>query len=165
VHLVIPTDRPWVPLRILALGAQPGQPVEADVFLLTDRDPAMLPVPRGAPWMGPAARGLNLQSVAPASASLLSDLGSDRGMKWVPSSGMWLSYLQVRARASDLTYDLAIDPSGQGRPSAIDAGLFRSPLLDTATGGSLVAVWVGLGAVAILLLVAARERRHARLVL
>src|SRR6266545_626793 len=45
VHVVIPTTNPWVPLRILGLGAPANAPVEADVYLLTDREPALLPAP------------------------------------------------------------------------------------------------------------------------
>src|SRR5688572_9326012 len=43
VHLTIPTDNPWVPLRILGLGKAAGELVEADVYLLTDDRPALLP--------------------------------------------------------------------------------------------------------------------------
>ncbi len=43
VHLVIPTDNPWVPLRILGLGKADAEIVEADVYLLTDIRPALLP--------------------------------------------------------------------------------------------------------------------------
>ena len=43
VDVVIPTSRPWVPLRILGLGAKPNAPIDADVFLLNDRAPALLP--------------------------------------------------------------------------------------------------------------------------
>jgi len=45
VHVVIPTTNPWVPLRILGLGAGAEAPVEADVYLLTDLEPATLPAP------------------------------------------------------------------------------------------------------------------------
>src|SRR5918994_5453932 len=45
VHLTIPTDNPWVPLHILGLGKADGELVEADVYLLTDDNPAMLPNP------------------------------------------------------------------------------------------------------------------------
>jgi uncharacterized cupredoxin-like copper-binding protein len=160
VHLVIPTDRPWVPLRILALGAQPSQGIEADLFLLNDRAPALLPVPRGVPRLGPAAAGLNEVLVEQASPQLLTDLRSDRGMKWLPSSGMWLSYLQIRARASELTYDLAIDPTGNGRPSPVDAGLTGPGHASLgATGESLMPLWLGLGALALLFAVAMRQRR------
>ncbi len=45
IHLRIPTDNPWVPLRILALGKKGKQLITADVYLLTDDEPAMLPAP------------------------------------------------------------------------------------------------------------------------
>ena len=135
-----------------------------DFAFINDRAPALLPIPRGAPWFGPAAPGLNLQVVEPATPRLLADLRSDRGMRWVPRSGMWLSYLQVRARASQLTYDLAIDPSGRGRPSPVDAGLTAADRQRLpATGHSLVALWITLGALAVLFALAARQRRGARM--
>src|SRR5262245_50889491 len=34
VHLTIPTDNPWVPLRILALGRTASETIQADIFLL-----------------------------------------------------------------------------------------------------------------------------------
>ena len=40
---MIPTPNPWVPLRILALGRQASELVQADVYLLTDRRPDTLP--------------------------------------------------------------------------------------------------------------------------
>ena len=40
--LTIPTDEPWVPLRILGLGLEGSELVEADVFLLTDDQPQLL---------------------------------------------------------------------------------------------------------------------------
>ena len=47
IHLTIPTGNPWVPLRILGLGHQPADPIQADLYLLTDRRPALLPEPGG----------------------------------------------------------------------------------------------------------------------
>src|SRR3954471_21465913 len=47
VHLVIPTKSPWVPLRILGLGKAAADRVDADVYLLTDAKPQMLPTPIG----------------------------------------------------------------------------------------------------------------------
>src|SRR5690606_24645015 len=73
VHLTIPTDNPWVPLRILALGKQPQDRVEADVFLLTDDVPSLLPGERD---------GLELTHSETASDLLLEDLRSDDGMGW-----------------------------------------------------------------------------------
>src|SRR4029079_9533044 len=63
-----------------------------------------------------------LEHIVWATASLLSDLRSDRGMEWVPSSA-WLTKVAVDSAASGLTYDLAIDPSGAGAPSRVDARL------------------------------------------
>jgi hypothetical protein len=115
VHITIPTDNPWVPLRILALGKSGEERVEADVYLLTDNAPALLPVPNGR-------NGIRLDHSDAASDSLLADLRSDRGMEWIPSSG-WLTKVAVDSSAAQLSYDLAIDASGAGAPSAIDAGL------------------------------------------
>jgi len=115
VHITIPTDNPWVPLRILALGKTAGERVEADVYLLTDHAPALLPAPDGS-------TGLELNHSAAASESLLADLRSDRGMDWVPASA-WLSKVRIDAAASELGFDLAIDASGAGEPSRVMAGL------------------------------------------
>lgn len=114
VHITIPTDNPWVPLRILALGKAASETVEADVYLLTDIAPALLPAPNGI-------NGIRLDHSAAATESLLADLQSDRGMEWVPSRA-WLTKVAVDGSAGQLGYDLAIDASGAGRPSAVDAG-------------------------------------------
>jgi hypothetical protein len=115
VHLTIPTSNPWVPLRILGVGRQPQERIDADVFLLNDRRPALL--------TGEVADGgLVLDRDEPASPSLLSDLRSDKGMDWMPDS-MWLSYVKIAAAPGQLTHDLAVDASGAGRPSRVAAGL------------------------------------------
>jgi hypothetical protein len=156
IHLAIPTDDPWVPLRILALGQTGDALVEADVFLLTERQPELLPGPvgSGAGW---ERDGLVLVRDEPASTFLLTDLAGDRGMGWLPTEGMWLSYLQLSEEADELRYDLAIDASG-GQPSVVDAGLLGVPQ-DVGTSPVWVAVAVlgGLG-----LVVAAAVRRQAR---
>jgi hypothetical protein len=118
VHLTIPTKNPWVPLRILALGKTAGEIVQADVYLLTDVQPALLPDPGSRL----AAGGLRLANSEAASDSLLADLRSDKGMEWVPQSA-WLTKVEVNASAADLRFDLAIDASGAGQPSLKDAGL------------------------------------------
>jgi len=114
VHVTIPTPDPWVPLRILGLGKNGAERVEADVYLLTDRQPAMLPQPAGD--------GLFLDHSAAATGSLLDDLRSDVGMEWIPKAA-WLSKVRIDAEAGDLRHDLAIDASGQGTPSRLAAGL------------------------------------------
>ncbi len=114
VHLTIPTPNPWVPLRILGLGKGAQERVEADVYLLTDRKPTLLPAAD--------ASGLFLAHDEQATDLLLDDLRSDKGMKWVPESG-WLTKLRIDAEAGDLDHDLAVDASGQGTPSRLAAGL------------------------------------------
>jgi hypothetical protein len=115
VHITIPTANPWVPLRILALGKTGGERIDADVYLLTDEAPALLPVPNGS-------NGMRLDHSAGATQGLLDDLRSDRGMDWVPSSS-WLTKVAIDSSAKGLSYDLAIDASGRGAPSRVDAGL------------------------------------------
>jgi hypothetical protein len=112
IHLTIPTGNPWVPLRILGLGREKSERIDADVYLLTDRRPALLP----------STDGLQLRHDAKATDSLLTDLRTDKGMEWVPSS-MWLTFLSVNETAGNLRYDLAVDASGRGRPSHLAAGL------------------------------------------
>src|SRR5687767_6821819 len=94
VHLTIPTDNPWVPLRILGLGKGAAETVEADVFLLTDDRPAMLPNPSDLL----ANSGLALDHSAAASAQLLADLRSDKGMEWIPEDA-WLSKIRIDVTA------------------------------------------------------------------
>jgi hypothetical protein len=118
IHLTIPTTSPWVPLRILGLGHQPDDAVQADLYLLTERRPAMLPRPAAA-----GDRGVALEQSGPASTQLLGDLRADKGMGWLPASGMWLSYLRIDTTAGALTHDLAVDASGRDRPSPVAAGL------------------------------------------
>ena len=151
VHITIPTDNPWVPLRILALGKTGNEQIDADVYLMTDHAPALLPAPTGQ-------NGLNLDVSQPASGSLLADLRSDRGMEWVPDSA-WLSKIVISAAAPKLSFDLAIDASGAGTPSRVAAGLEAPGTIgDIDTWGpmarwglGLAFVVIGVGGIAILL--------------
>ena len=140
VHVSIPTTNPWVPIRILALGKTGADRIDADVFLLTDRAPAFLPAPTGS-------NGLRLDHSDAATQSLLDDLRSDRGMSWVPDTG-WLTKIAVDASAGQLSFDLAIDASGQGVPSWVQAG-FDAPapiVIENATWTRLMfAAIVALG--------------------
>jgi hypothetical protein len=139
VHITIPTPNPWVPLRILALGKAGTERVEADVFLLTDRQPTLLPAG--------TTPGLALAHDAPANALLLSDLRSDRGMEWVPDSA-WLSKIVIDAKPSELDFDLAIDASGQGTPSRVAAGLeLASVPAAPARSVDLARLMIGFGVV------------------
>jgi hypothetical protein len=146
VHITIPTPNPWVPIRILGLGKTADAQVEADVYLLTDHQPALLPTPTGS-------NGMRLDHNAQATPSLLSDLRSDRGMAWVPSDG-WLTKVAIDANAPQLSYDLAIDASGQGVPSWVQAGLevpVQIQLVDQTT--TIRALLAGILAIGVLILV------------
>jgi uncharacterized protein DUF2330 len=116
VHITIPTENPWVPLRILGLGKAASERVQANVYLLTDRAPEMLPAPADA------NNGLFLDHFAPANQLLLDDLRADAGMSWVPDSA-WLTKVRISAAAPQLNFDLAIDASGNRAPSKVAAGL------------------------------------------
>jgi Uncharacterized protein conserved in bacteria (DUF2330) len=113
IHLTIPTPNPWVPLRILGLGRGALEPVQADVYLLTDHQPALLPAPDA---------GMHLAVSEAASSVLLTDLRSDKGMGWMPATS-WLSLLRIDTTAGQMSHDLAIDASGAGRPSVLQAGI------------------------------------------
>ncbi len=143
VHLTIPTDNPWVPLRILALGKTASDVVQADVYLLTDDRPALLPDPDSIL----AAGGLKLAHSAAASEQLLADLRSDKGMEWVPQTA-WLTKVEINANAADLRFDLAIDASGAGKPSLRDAGF--APFGPLPAPPTWTALWVILLAVSLL---------------
>ena len=154
VHLTIPVDHPWVPLRILGTGKPATEPVRADVFLLTDAQPSLL-----------AGPGLRLERSEPASGSLLDDLRADRGMGWVPHD-MWLTYLKADVDVGDLTYDLAAAPSRNDAPAVRDTGVDQAdslvvPRLDE-TGGVWPGALVGGVSAALVVLGGAVSVRFAR---
>ncbi|MBA2263877.1 MAG: DUF2330 domain-containing protein [Chloroflexi bacterium] len=151
VHLTIPTDNPWVPLRILGLGKAAAETVEADVYLLTDAKPALLPN-AGA---FAESDGLLLDHSAAASDLLLADLRSDVGMEWVPDEA-WLTKVVIDTAAGDLDFDLAIDASGAGKPSAIDAGY--APFTSNPAPGAPVGLYFLFAAMTLVAVPVAVER-------
>lgn len=153
IMATIPTDDPWVPLRILGLGLDGSRSVEADVFLLTDEQPELL---AGGP-------GLTLARSEAASSSLLTDLRSDAAMDWVPSS-MWLSYLTLEAGAGDLDYDLAVSADPSREPSINDAGVGPAAVVSISHPDAGPALWPLVVAVttATVVIVAMVSMRHPR---
>jgi Uncharacterized protein conserved in bacteria (DUF2330) len=145
IHVSIPTPNPWVPLRILALGRQPSEIVQADVFLLTDVAPAMLPR-TAEPTGDEDQRGLVLATSEPASDSLMRDLRSDSRMGWLPESDMWLTQVRINERADRLTHDLAIDASGFGRPDPQAAGLTSRSVIPAGSDVPWAPLALGLAA-------------------
>src|SRR5262245_3296305 len=145
VHVAIPTDNPWVPLRILGAAKIPQAPVNADVFLLTDRKPSLL-----------YGKGFSVVQSERASTTLLDDLRPDERSSWVPEDG-WLTYGRVSGRADEVLTDLAIDVHGK-TPQLRDTGADsrRGLVLDTVpipTSGPSVAWSLGAVAVGIVVLV------------
>jgi hypothetical protein len=134
IHFTIPAAAPWIPLRILALGKGGTEVVDADLFVLTDQEPSLTP----ALWDMP---GMTLKAYGPASDSLLQDLRSDKGMKWLPSQRMWFTAISLHTAAKNVTYDLSIDGGG---PPAL-----RGPV------ASSMWTWWAVGTIAVLALVAA----------
>jgi Uncharacterized protein conserved in bacteria (DUF2330) len=112
IHFTIPTKAPWIPLQILALGKNRTELVDADLFILTDDAPSLS-------LAGGEAKlpGLTVRSFGKAGSPLLQDLRSDRGMGWLPRSGMWLTALTIHTPAGFIRGDLSIDGGGPTAPS------------------------------------------------
>ena len=151
IMATIPTDDPWVPVRILGLGLDDERTVEADVFLLTDEEPALLA----------GGAGMTVDRSEPAGDLLLDDLRSDVAMDWLPED-MWLSYLTVDAPAAELDYDLAVASRPGTSPSLADAGVPAPdavPLLPASRRGAVWPLAAAVGAALGVLTVAASRRR------
>jgi len=150
IMLTIPTDSPWVPLRILGLGLEESQIVEADVFLLTDDEPDLLA----------GGLGLGMRKSEPASSFLLDDLRSDKGMEWVPED-MWFTALALAVPAGELDYDLAISTEEGVAPAPDDAGVeVRAGAAGPPTSGRALWPLVLGGLAALVAAVAFRPRRR-----
>jgi hypothetical protein len=158
IMLTIPTKEPWVPLHILGLGLDKNQIVDADVFLLTDRQPKLLA----------GGSGLSLSRNEPANVRLLDDLRADKHMGWIPAS-MWFTYLHLNVPAGQLGYDLAIsqDANPDAVPALRDTGVSADearPIVEPASFPWMsVAVSLLLGAAVFLGLTAMSRRRPAGL--
>ena len=147
VHVTIPTNRPWVPLRILGLGRGADEIVEADVFLLNETKPLLMP---GMDEAG-SREGLVHERSEEASEALLTDLAGDRGMEWLPTDDVWLDYIRINTRAADLDHDLAISVDGK-TPSPVDAG-YALAAATTVPRMESTPVWAWIMGAAILVLI------------
>jgi Uncharacterized protein conserved in bacteria (DUF2330) len=104
------TPRLWVPLEILA---NEGSPVNADLFLLTDKP---LQTQSGVAVDSSSsdgasvdgAPGFTVAGAEPMSPALHHDLSIDRNMSWVPAAG-YVTYLTLNAPGAGVTYDLGVD--------------------------------------------------------
>jgi hypothetical protein len=175
VLITMRTPRLWVPLEVLA---NHDDPVNADLYLLTDEAPALSDVARvlkqspvGAAL--PGAPGFTVQTQRQVSPSLYQDLSTDRNMGWVRPGG-WLTYLSLDAPGHTVTYDMSITGSGVMRlatvgrgPRAADAPVearFSPPAADSwrdalVVGSITVGSLAGAGLVAALVAAVNRRRR------
>ena len=113
VLITMHTDRPWVPLEVLANGTDT---VNADLYLLTDHPvytsdlaAAVQESPEGG--FVPGAPGLAVQYQKPVSDQLFKDLSSDKNMGWVPRDAV-LTYLTLTTPAATVTYDMGVSDRG-----------------------------------------------------
>lgn len=163
------TPQLWVPLEVLA---NDNDAVNADLFLLTDQQlqPAQ-PVPLftlpgftfGSTNSVDGAQGFTNAGSKPLDTQLYSDLSSDRNMGWMPSTG-WLTYLQLRAPSSTVSYDLGIGGDGRIRLASFGTSPARTaastgpraqpPVAPIAAGAAAALVAV--------IVVAGGKLRHAR---
>jgi hypothetical protein len=127
------TPRLWVPLEILANA---GAPVNADIFLLTDRP---LSTANGTVVTSKlndgttldSAPGFTVAGAEPMNASLHHDLSIDRNMAWVPAQG-YMTYLTLNAPGASVTYDL-----GVGSANAIRLTSFGTTPVDADVTGAV----------------------------
>jgi hypothetical protein len=113
ILITMRTPHLWVPLEVLALD---GQQVQADIYLLTD-------VPVNTSYVGavigqspvgseiPGATGFTVAFQEKMNPTLFHDLSSDRNMGWVWQDS-WITYLNLDAPDSTVTYDLGISTDG-----------------------------------------------------
>jgi hypothetical protein len=148
VLITMHTPNLWVPLEVLANALDP---VEADLYLLTDTRPA-------APET--LAPGFVLAEQERMGQQLQTDLSSDQNMSWVPQQG-WLTYLTLNAPSPQVTYDMSITPDGGVRLASMGVGPVagaRQPALAVTPTGSrwrtpLIAAGIVLAGVALAALV------------
>lgn len=113
ILITMKTPHIWVPLEVLAID---GNPVQADLFLLTDNPvyTSDFDALVGQSSVGSAvanAQGFTLAFQERMNSTLYHDLSTDRNMGWVwPDS--WLTYLTLNAPSNAVTYDLGVSSSG-----------------------------------------------------
>ena len=113
IMLTIPTDQPWVPLRILSLGLEGSEFVEADVFLLTDEQPSLL---AGGPGLTLARSEAAERPAARATSAPTSGWSGCPTRCGSPTS-------RSAPRPATLDYDLAISADPTTPPTITDTGV------------------------------------------
>ncbi len=113
ILITMRTPHLWVPLEVLALD---GQQVQADLYLLTDGPVNTSDVGAlvGQSPVGseiPGAIDFTVAFQEKMNPTLFHDLSTDRNMGWVWQNS-WVTYLNLDAPDSTVTYDLGISPNG-----------------------------------------------------
>jgi len=113
ILITMKTAHIWVPLEVLA---NEGQPVQADLFLLTDHpvytsDVAAELGQSSVNSQVPNAPGFALAFQEQITPTLYHDLSTDRNMSWVRSDS-WLTYLALNATEPTVTYDMGVSSRG-----------------------------------------------------
>src|SRR5579859_94968 len=113
ILITMPIAHPWIPFEVLALN---GQPVEADLYLLTDMpvNTSDLNVKIGQSPVNqeiPGAPGFKVNFQEQMNDSLYHDLSTDRNMSWVQPHS-WFTALSLDAPSSAVTYDMGIATNG-----------------------------------------------------
>jgi hypothetical protein len=122
VLITMPTPHLWVPLEVLANA---HDPVDADLFLVTDRRPGtgeefgLFGIPSNS--VGdelPGAAGFTVQGQEWMNQRLHDDLAGDRNMSWVPVNS-WVTHLVLGAPSESVTYDLSVAGDGTMRLASL----------------------------------------------
>ncbi len=113
ILITMRTPHLWVPLEVLALD---GQQVQADIYLMTDGPVNTSDVGAlvGQSPVGseiPGAIDFTVAFQEKMNPTLFHDLSTDRNMGWVWQNS-WVTYLNLDAPDSTVTYDLGISPNG-----------------------------------------------------
>jgi Uncharacterized protein conserved in bacteria (DUF2330) len=113
ILITMRTTHLWVPLEILALD---GRQVQADVYLMTDGpvNTSNVGALVGQSPVGteiPGAPGFTIAFQEKMNPTLFHDLSTDRNMGWVWQNS-WVTYLNLDALNTTVTYDLGIGTNG-----------------------------------------------------
>ncbi len=113
ILITMRTPHLWVPLEVLAID---DQQVQADLYLLTDKpvntsDMGALVGQTPVGTQVPGAPGFQLTFQEKMNPTLFHDLSTDRNMGWVWQDS-WMTYLNLDAPETAVTYDLGISPNG-----------------------------------------------------
>ena len=113
ILITMRTAHLWVPLEVLALD---GQQVQADIYLMTDgpvntSDVGALVGQSPVGSQIPGATGFTVAFQEKMNPTLFHDLSTDRNMGWVWQNS-WITYLNLDAPDTTVTYDLGISSNG-----------------------------------------------------